>query len=201
MSSLTAWLIRHGETTVNTGVWSDKPFDAHLTAVGQEQAKKLVLEVTVQPDLLITSPLPRTKETAEYLAKQWPAMKSQVWPIQELIYLSPTRLQHMSTAERKEEIQQYWQQNDPDYTDGLGTESFAAFFQRVADFHVKLLKQQGFVVVIGHGQFFKAYQLGLSNGFTLNPDSMKLFRQQEITHPIKNGDILKINFLKGSIIK
>ncbi|WP_045094800.1 histidine phosphatase family protein [Legionella fallonii] len=194
MPRLKLWLIRHGETEVNTGVWSAKPSEAHLTSLGRGQAKKAATEITEQPDLLIVSPLVRAKETAEFLLNQWPNTSYQIWPIQEFIYLSPYRLQSLSPLARKEEIKRYWQKSDPYYNDGNDAECFAAFLQRVAYFHNEIIKQQGFVVVIGHGQFFKAYQMGLTHGFAPNSEWMSLFRQQETANPIKNGEICKLNF-------
>lgn len=194
MSHLKLWLIRHGETEVNTGHWSATPFDTHLTSLGIEQAKNVAAEITEQPDLLIVSPLPRSKETAEFLLKQWPNTPYQTWPIHEFMYLSPTRLQTLSPLARKEEIKRYWQTNDPYHIDGDDAESFAAFLKRIALFQAEIVKQQGFVVVVGHGQFLKAYQLGLTYGFTLNPEWMSLFRQQETANPMKNGEIVKFEF-------
>jgi broad specificity phosphatase PhoE len=194
MPGLTLWLIRHGETEVNTGIWSLKPFEAHLTPLGREQARQVALEIKKQPDLIIVSPMPRSKETAEFLFKKWPNTPCHTWPIQEFTYLSPHRLYHLSPSARKEAIKEYWQKKDPYYKDGEDTESFAEFFQRIASFHEQIMKQQGFVLVIGHGQFFKAYQLGLEHGFTLTPEWMSFFRQQESIHPIKNGAIFRLNF-------
>jgi len=191
MSRLKLWLIRHGETEVNTGNWSAKPGETHLTSLGREQAKEVATKIKEQPDLLIASPLYRAKETAEFLLNKWPNTPYQIQPIQELIYLSPNRLQSLSPLARTEEIKRYWKNNDPYYTDGPDAECFAAFLQRLVHFHEEIMKQQGFVVVVGHGQFFKAYQLGLIYGFVLNPQWMSLFRQRETAHPMKNGEIFK----------
>ena len=194
MPRLKLWLIRHGETEVNAGNWSTKPFATRLTSLGREQAKSIAAEITEKPDLLIVSPLHRAKETAEFLLNQWPTIPCQTLPIQELIYLSPNRLQRLSVLERKEEIKNYWWKNDPYYTDGDDAESFASFLQRIAYFHAEIIKQKGFVIVIGHGQFFKAYQLGLTYGFILTPQWMSLFHQQETASPMGNGEIFKLDF-------
>ncbi len=61
------------------------------------------------------------------------------------------------------------------------------------DFHSHILQQEGFIITIGHGQFFKAFQLGLKQGYTASPEWMTLFRQEEVNNPIKNGEIIKIN--------
>jgi broad specificity phosphatase PhoE len=193
MQGINLWLIRHGETEINSGNWSVKPAETCLTALGREQALKLSAKVIVQPDLLIISPLLRAQETAQFIQNQWPDAPSLTWPIQELIYLSPERLSVLDQSTRREEVRRYWQKNDPNYCDGEGAESFASFLQRVNDFHAQILKQQGFIVAIGHGQFFKAFQLGLIHGFRASSAWMNLFRQEELANPIKNGEIVQIN--------
>ncbi len=192
MSTLNLWLIRHGESSVNAGVWNPNPASAALTPLGREQAQKAATEIIEQPTLIITSPLQRAQESAQYIRQDWPKTVTSIWPIQELIYLAPTKLQHLSPLEKKERINIYWEKSDPFYCDGEGAESFATFLQRLLQFHEQLCKQQGFVVVVGHGQFFKAYQLGLTYGFQATSEWMHLFRQQETMHPIKNSELLKL---------
>lgn len=189
---LNLWLIRHGETEVNIGNWSPNPEATPLTALGREQAKNAIAEIGQPPDLLIVSPLGRAKETARFLLDQWPDTPFQTWPVQEFLYLSPRRLQPLNPLARKEEVKRYWQNQDPYYLDGENTESFASFLQRVESFYKEIIKQRGFVVVIGHGQFFKAFLLSLEFGFQPTPHWMNLFRQQETTNPIKNGEIIKL---------
>lgn len=192
MSTLTVWLIRHGQSSINAGVWNPNPASAALTALGQEQAQQVAAEIKVQPTLMISSPLLRAQESAQYILHDWPETTTTIWPIQELSYLAPSSLQHLSAAERKARITTYWEKGDPYYCDGDGAESFASFVQRLLHFHAQLSQQQGFVVVVGHGQFFKAYQLGLTYGFQATPAWMHLFRQQETMHPLKNSELLKL---------
>lgn len=192
--SLKLWLIRHGETDINKGLWSNKPAEANLTDQGKAQAEAAASKLTQAPDLIIMSPLKRAKDSAAYLLQKWPETPSCIWPIQELIYLSPTKLEHLSQEERKESINRYWQNCDPTYCDDVDTESFESFLKRAEHFYHQITPLQGFVVVVGHGQFFKAFQLGLNYGFTPSAEWMKLFRQQEVTNPIKNGEIVQMDF-------
>ena len=66
------YLIRHGETILTperrfSGVGS---LDPELTADGQEQAARVAKEIAkLEPEVLIASPLQRTKQTAEAIAK------------------------------------------------------------------------------------------------------------------------------------
>ncbi|MDR3502397.1 MAG: phosphoglycerate mutase family protein [Legionella sp.] len=192
MSSLKLWLVRHGESSINAGIWSTNPADARLTLLGQEQAQTAAASITETPDLIICSPFIRAKESANYIGQNWPTTPLSIWAIQELIYLSPTKMFPLSPAERKARIADYWQKADPCYCDGDDAESFANFLERVRQFHSQIIQQQGFVVVVGHGLFFQAFQLGLTHGFEPTSDWIRLFRQYETTQPIKNSEWLKI---------
>lgn len=194
MSLLKLWLIRHGETEVNCGRWSDKPAETCLTPLGKEQAQNAAQQILEPPDLLIKSPLVRAKQTADFILNHWPNTSITTWPIEELIYLSPSRLCKLSPLAKKKEVEKYWQKNDPHYCDGKDAESFADFLQRVKQFHQQIIQQQGFVIVVGHGQFLKAFQIGLNHGFKVSSDWMSLFRQTETTNPLKNGEIVRLNF-------
>ncbi|CAM4451035.1 MAG: 2,3-bisphosphoglycerate-dependent phosphoglycerate mutase [Legionella sp.] len=192
LSSLTLWLVRHGESSINAGTWSTNPADAQLTILGQKQAQTAATNITETPDLIICSPFIRARESADFISKNWPKVPLNIWPIQELIYLSPAKMFPLSPVERKARIADYWQNADPDYCDGDDAESFANFLKRVRQFHTQVIQQQGFVIVIGHGLFFQAFQLGLTHGFEPTADWIRLFRQYETNQPIKNSEWLKI---------
>ncbi|WP_252579958.1 histidine phosphatase family protein [Legionella lytica] len=192
MPSLKLWLARHGESSINAGIWSTNPADARLTLLGQEQAQTAAAHIIETPDLIICSPFIRAQESANYISQIWPTVPLNIWPIQELIYLSPAKMFPLSPAERKARITDYWQKADPCYCDGDDAESFANFLGRVRLFHTKIIQQQGFVVVVGHGLFFQAFQLGLTHGFQPTADWIRLFRQSETSQPIKNSEWLKI---------
>lgn len=192
MSTLNLWLIRHGETTANQGIWSNDPANIKLTANGIKQAEQAANQITSQPDLLILSPLKRAQESALPILERWPSTKVEIWPIQELIYLSPHAYQNKTDKERQLAKDNYWQRALPFFCDTPNTESFANFLKRVEDFYNRLSTMHGFIVVVGHGQFFSALQFGLAHGFTPTSEWMKDFRKWESTHPLKNGEIIKL---------
>lgn len=194
MSRLKLWLVRHGQTEVNSGNWSANPAQTQLTQVGNEQAQNAAAQVHEAPDLLLVSPLVRARQTMQFFSNRWPDTCLTTIPIEEFIYLSPSRLATLSAAERKEAVKAYWLRSDPLYCDGEDAESFATFLQRVRVFHKYIMRQEGFVIVVGHGQFFKAFTLGLHYGFSVSSVWMCLFREKETTDPIKNGDIVKMYF-------
>jgi broad specificity phosphatase PhoE len=91
-------------------------------------------------------------------------------------------------------IDAYWRRCDPQHVDGPDAESFSAFLDRLHDFHRRLLELDcSYVVVVGHGQFFRAYMMGLSEGFLATADWMARYRTVETAHPIGNGEIIELH--------
>ena len=186
-------MIRHGQSTSNLGVWSSKPYEVSLTEQGKIQALLIADKILKQPDLIISSPMQRALQTAEPTLEKWPNVPLEIWPIQEFIYLSPTKHQNRTTEERAKIIHDYWQQAIPSYCDGEHCESFSNFIHRVGAFHQKLLAKRGFLVIFGHTQFFKALLFGGQHGFFATPSWMTSFRQWETTQPMLNGEIINWN--------
>ena len=85
-------LVRHGQSTGNV----DQPTHDHasipLTALGEEQAKKLSARIDVRPDLIVASSFRRAQQTAEPLREKFPDVPVDIWPdTAEFTYLSPAR--------------------------------------------------------------------------------------------------------------
>lgn len=187
------WLVRHGQSTSNAGLPVTSFGDVPLTALGHQQAREVANRVQHQPDMLIVSPFLRARATAEPICARWPLARCETWPIHELTYLSPARC-HGSTVEtRRPVVEAYWLLCDPDYTDGPDAESFRSFMTRLLEFHNRLNSADGdFVVVVGHGQFFRAYLLGLREGFTVSSHWMERYRKEETARPMANGEIVEL---------
>jgi broad specificity phosphatase PhoE len=192
MSALNVWLIRHGESTVNAGLQERMASEVTLTPKGIEQAKEAAQQIINPPNLIITSPLQRAQDSVIPIQQRWPQAPIEIWPIQEIHYIDPKKLNSVSGLERSEIIADYWERGDPFFCDGCEAESFATFIQRVRNFYQKLLTKEGFIVVVGHGQFFKAFLLGLAHGFAITPQWMQWFREQETQSPINNSEIYKL---------
>jgi hypothetical protein len=63
---------------------------------------------------------------------------------------------------------------------------------RLCDFHRRLLAlDDGFVVIVGHGQFFRAYLLARSEGFTVGAEWMRAYRAAETARPMANCEIIE----------
>jgi broad specificity phosphatase PhoE len=191
---VTTWLVRHGQSASNAGQPAMGHGNVPLTALGREQADALALRVDRQPDLLIVSPFLRARETSEPIRTRWPAMRCETWPIQELTYLSPTRCHGMTAATRRPMVDAYWRRRDPAYVDGSDAESFSSFSDRLRDFHRRLLELDcAYVVAVGHGQFFSAYMMGLTDGFAATPEWMTRYRAVETGNPIANCEIIELS--------
>ena len=186
------WLVRHGESTSNAGLPTDGQDEVPLTARGHQQAREVAALIQRRPDLLIVSPYLRARATAEPMIERWPLTRCETWPIHELTYLSPARCRGTTAETRRPLIEAYWQRCDPDYRDGPDAESFRSFMTRLADFHQRLLAVDGdFVVIVGHGQFFRAYLFGQSEGFAVSAEWMKRYRTEETARPMENCEIIE----------
>lgn len=192
MPEMTLWLVRHGQSTVNAGAQSD--MDAPLTELGWQQARNVAAMVGKQPDLLITSPLLRTRQTAAPLLERWPGTAQETWPIQEFSYLSPARCAGTTAQTRRPWVANYWDSADPASVDGADAESFAAFIGRVQAFEQRLHQlAPGFVLVFGHGQFLRAFQMVLTQGLDASAGAMRQFRAQEVAQPVGNTEVLDLS--------
>lgn len=194
MPPVAVWLVRHGQSTSNAGLPATGHGDVPLTELGHEQARAVARRVDRQPDLLIVSPFLRARQTCAPIQQRWPKAPSETWDIFELTYLSPERCRGTTAATRKPMIDAYWQRCDPAYIDGPDAESFGSFMGRLRDFHERLVKLDGgFAVAVGHGQFFRAYMIGLTTGFDVSPDWMRRYRVTEVATPLANGEIVELS--------
>src|SRR3990167_2293306 len=64
-------LMRHGQTDCNRdGIWMGRRLDVSINEVGIEQIKETIPELkSLNPELIISSPMKRTKESAEIIQR------------------------------------------------------------------------------------------------------------------------------------
>lgn len=187
------WLIRHGQSTANAGAATSDVGASPLTALGREQALLAARQVDRRPDLLIVSPFLRAQETAAPILERWPGTPMQVWPIQEFTYLSALKCAGLTVHERRPLADAYWRRADPGYRDGDDAESFSEFAGRLRAFDERVRTLPGFIVAVGHGQFFHAYQLALASGLEATPPWMRRFRETDLASPIENGQVVRVD--------
>ncbi|MDE1798258.1 MAG: histidine phosphatase family protein [Candidatus Micrarchaeota archaeon] len=66
------WLVRHGRARGNRRhILNGSRCDVPLTAKGREQARRLARGWKLRPDVILTSPLARARNTAKHLAKKY----------------------------------------------------------------------------------------------------------------------------------
>jgi len=196
MMSESVWLIRHGQSLANAGIATQHPKTIELTDLGLEQARQVCDRVKFTPDTIVVSSFNRTLDTARPLLTKFQNLGLTVpvseWPIHEFTYLSPVRCRGTTAAQRQVWAKQYWLRADPDWEDGDGAESFRSFMSRVDQFSSQLAQEKGFVLVFGHGMFFKAFVIGMQFGTLATAEAMTRFRTLESATPIHNAQILRL---------
>ncbi len=193
MPPLTTWLVRHGQSASNAGLPANGNAEVPLTELGVAQSKALAARIDRQPDLLIVSPFARARATGDEILRRWPATRTETWPIQELTYLSPARCRGTTAVTRAPMIEDYWRRLDPDYQDGPDAESFASFVHRLRSFGERLSALDGeLVVVVGHGQFFRAFLLGIDTGYGTGSAWMAHYRLNETGNPMANCETIEL---------
>ena len=196
------FLIRHAESSANAGGRTTDPAKISLTEKGFEQARYLANTFDYQPDFVITSPYLRTKQTAQPLLERFKDIEKIEWDVQEFTYLSPAKCRNTTTQERRPLVNQYWERNDPFFTDGVGAESFADLLKRVENFlkQIKLYENK-FIAVFSHGQFIRAiiWRI-LSGSANISSFEMKQFRNFMNSFEIHNASTVQLQAEKdGSL--
>jgi broad specificity phosphatase PhoE len=193
------WLIRHGESESNVGLPTAKPTEfTQLTHRGHRQAKAIAA-IVPHPDLIVTSPYLRAKQTAQPTIEGFPTCPHAEWQVQEFDYLaSATKpdvlLESGTTQEVLQLCKAYWQRRDPYYSDGAGAESFADLMQRV----VAMLKQlqqleAKTILVFSHSGFIRAVLWSsLMSQPEVSPKMMDKFYHFINSIRIPNGAIIKL---------
>lgn len=190
----TVLMIRHGESAANAGQQTCDPAEIPLTSHGRLQAEAISTSFQDVPDLIISSPFRRARETAAPTISRFPHVPTDIWPVQEFTYLSPARCANTTMAQRRPWVEDYWLRADTDWCDGDGAESFKALIARVDHTLDRLhaLPHQT-VVIFGHGQFMQAMQWRLARADDLiDRIAMQGYRSIEHRKPIANGQTVRI---------
>jgi broad specificity phosphatase PhoE len=185
---LTVRFIRHGESLANAGgVTSGQP-TIPLTELGWAQARAFAEALHTPPDLFITSPYIRARDTAAPSAARYPHVPLEVWPVHEIGILATARCVNTTSLQRLPWVEEYWGAADPVYCDGEGAENYAAFVARVRAALARLAAlDAGEVMVFSHGQFMNGVLWEVEmGGLPVTPDSMRAFRGFHMIAPIEN---------------
>jgi len=193
------WLIRHGQTPANADenyrMDSFATPSLPLTQLGIKQAEQVVNYFNSAPDLIITSPYLRTKQTADLLIKRYPRVRKERWPItREFAYLSSEKSSNATRSEMRPRGKEYWDRGDPDYFDGAGAETFRDFIQRVRC-TIRRLKnrRERFIILFGHEFFISAIRfLSERKPRRIGSKQMREFRDYLFSHRIPNGEKIEL---------
>jgi broad specificity phosphatase PhoE len=188
------FLIRHGESQSNAGLATADPGDVELTPRGHEQARQIAvfLKEYTALNLIVTSAYLRTKQTAAPTKAIFHATPME-WEVQEFTYLSPAYLGYSTSNDRRPLVDAYWEQCDPSYTDGRGSESFKVFIGRVEGFIRQLKNRRENIAIFSHEQFIAAVLWVLQKRPTvITSDTMRDFRDFFNQNRIPNGAIVDI---------
>uniref|UniRef100_A0A832H2M6 Histidine phosphatase family protein n=1 Tax=Oscillatoriales cyanobacterium SpSt-402 TaxID=2282168 RepID=A0A832H2M6_9CYAN len=197
---IAVWLIRHGESESNAGLPTENLTEfTQLTPKGHRQAESLI-HVVAKPDLIVTSPYIRTKQTAHPLLAHFPGCPQVEWQVQEFDYLSLPP-QTTNRAEILDLCKAYWQRRDPFYRDGEGAESFASLMHRVRQMFQQLQQLDNqCVLVFSHGGFIRAVLWSaLTQQTEISPKGMEKFCCFIQSIRIPNAAIVKLHLHQDEI--
>ncbi|NMG35650.1 histidine phosphatase family protein [Azoarcus sp. TTM-91] len=183
---------RHGESAANAGLPSDDPAAIPLTDLGMAQAVEIAAGIGAAPDLIITSPFLRARQTAAPTIARFAGIPVFSLDIQEFTYLSPARCAGTTVHQRRPWADAYWQAEDPQRVEGEDAESFSLFHRRVIGALAQLAghRQLGRrdILVFGHGQFLQATRLFIAGQLSeVDGPTMRRFRRIDLGTPIANG--------------
>lgn len=173
-------LVRHAESFSNAGLPTEEPGTYPITDAGRAQAERFAASWgPTPPALIVTSPYVRTQMTAAPFREKFPAVPHETWTVQEWTFLCPSRYKGSTFESRKPAVREFWNRNDPAYSDGGGAETFVELFRRVGRmFDQASNRPEGVITVFTHGHFMRAVLWSLL--FEARPetqDSMDRFRK------------------------
>ncbi|MBC7836536.1 histidine phosphatase family protein [Acetobacteraceae bacterium] len=176
------YFVRHGESEGNAAPVFQAP-DSPLNAKGKEQAISIAQRVAnLSFDTLISSPWPRTRETAQAIAKT-----TNKTPHYEELFverIKPTRLNGKPYSD--EEANALWKKWDKSlHTSGLRVEDGENFDDIIAraDKALDFLKNrpEKSILVVGHGFFMKTIFARVLLDTSLSGDNFRNFQARAKT--------------------
>lgn len=193
------YLVRHGESASNAGLVTESPVSNPITGLGEEQAKRFATTWGVKPDLVVTSPFVRTKQTAAPLRALHPDIPHEEWPVEEFTQLSPDKYHGTTHKDRMPKVIEYWARADPNFCDGPGAESFITLTQRITKlFESAAARDEDDVAVFTHGTFMQAALFSTLVGRPRTSEEMTTFYQFSKGFPIPNLGVMSFRYDQAS---
>lgn len=187
------YFIRHGQSLANTGAVSMHDAEIPLTDLGLQQAQDLKAKWSVQPSKIYCSELKRTQQTAGVFADAFQLVPEVLTELNEFRCLDFKTVEGMQGAERGILAQKYWQDADLTYRDGLDSDSFQDFLDRVDAFLGRISEFQDQSLFFGHGIWIGLLAWQLMGCKTENNLDMRKFRQYQTALPMFNTVVYKLS--------
>jgi 2,3-bisphosphoglycerate-dependent phosphoglycerate mutase len=193
MAPARIWVFRHAESMANAGHRTPTPAAIDLSPEGYAQAEALALTIGERPDRLVASPYVRSRHTLAPIARKYPGIELEIWPIHEFTYLAPATCVNTSWQERKPRIDHYWRCLLPESVDGPGAESFEALMERADAFLNRIAAiDDGFTIVASHGHFMLAVSMLLEEGPKASDAAMARFHERDRQFGFENCGCLRL---------
>lgn len=175
-SAREVWFIRHAESVANAGGRTREAPTYPLSDLGFRQAQQLAQSLPVEPELIVTSPYLRARQTAEPAIARFHRARVEEWAVQEVQYLDPALCVDTTQDERRVMSHEYWLRCDPHHA-APGAESFVDFTSRVQDAITRARqREERRIFVFCHGQFMQALAwLTLSQPAMVDSAAMRRF--------------------------
>lgn len=182
-------LIRHGQSTANTGAATQNHASIPLTDKGIQQAQQVAHSFTHAPELIAVSAFSRAQQTAGATAAVFPSTPFETWLVQEFTYLNPIRCVNTTVTQRRAWVEAYWNRAEPCYSDGDGAESFSDFIARAQSCLDRLAAHPAqHIAVFSHGQFLNAVAWLLEcKPQNIDGQAMADWRAYEIENTFENA--------------
>jgi Fructose-2,6-bisphosphatase len=185
-------LVRHGESLANAGTATADPETITLTAIGEGQAQAVANTLEIRPDLIVTSPFTRARQTSIPLCRKFPEVRTEIWAVQEYVFVNLRDSPATTAFDRRSLADAFWSRGDP-CEKHPGAESFVEFWGRVTTFNQQVGQFSGkYLVVFTHGFFMRAFAYGRRHGFgRCSRELMKAIREDVPPGPYPNGCIVE----------
>jgi len=190
-------IVRHGTSASNAGLPTADPAKIALTEKGHFEAREAAIGVSARPTLLVSSPMTRAIQTAQYFRERFAETPFQIWPAaQEFVFMNLANQAATTPEYRRPMVSAYWSRCDPDeLSPSPGCESFRSFLSRVVSFHHKAMECPGDLIVISHGFFMHTLTFLRRNQFsTCSSDVMAAIYESSLIAPYANGQAIYLAY-------
>lgn len=166
------YLVRHGESVANTqGIYQGQTYDTPLSELGQKQADALGKRLRgVAIDRLVTSPLTRTRQTAEAIATWQGDLQVEIEP--EIIETNHGQWEGKPVLMIKDQWPREYRiwQTEPSRAEFPGGETYAETRERTMRWWNEFLPiAHGTTVVVTHDNIIRAI---LVDTLAMQPDAL-----------------------------